>query len=980
MKRIVFPVLYLIIITILLLYAAFFSNKKKSFIIENTASYVNPFIGTDEHGHTHPAATLPFGMVQLGPDTRLDGWDGCSAYHYSDSIIYGFSHTHLSGTGCSDYGDILIFPSNSYNNDIKESKYCATFSHANEQAKAGYYSVVFDNKIKTELSVTQRVGFHKYTYPNDSDKYIIIDLEHRDKVLEAYIKQIDAKRFVGLRRSQAWANNQILYFVVEFSDDVQLIDYDGAKSDSINIISGDKCKVVLKSLSQNDTLLVKLALSAVSEESAINNLTNELPHWNFEKIKQEAEDKWNKELSKILVYGNDKENKEIFYTSLYHCFLAPNIYSDFDGSYRSTDLNIYKSSKYDTYSVFSLWDTYRATHPLFTITQVRRTLDFIHTFLDHYKYGKQLPVWELSANETDCMIGYHSVPVIVDAYLKGINEFDLDLALEAMLASSTEPRLGKTEFAEYGYIPLEKEHESVSKVLEYSYDDWCIAMFAKSLNKQEVYKQYLQRSQYYKNVFNPENLFMQARQNGAWQQPFDPKEVNFNYTEANSWQYSFYVPHDINSLIDLYGGNSNFEKQLDLLFSEESKTTGNNQADITGLIGQYAHGNEPSHHAAYLYSYCASPWKTQNIVRKIMKTLYSNKPNGLCGNEDCGQMSAWYVLSALGFYPINPANGIYDIGSPLFDTAIIQLENNNKFTIIAHNNSSNNIYIDKIELNGKNYDKNYIRHEDILRGSKLEMWMSDKPNLSRGTNENNIYNSRINEHLVTPTPYTSCQKFSFSDSLIIALKCADKNAQIFYKINNNDFIKYINPIVLKDSADLYVYAEAKDKIRSKTILSSYKKIKEKREIIIKSKYSPQYAAGGDEALIDYVKGANWFRSGLWQGYFAQDFEAIINLLEIKQINKINIRFLQDIKSWIFFPTKVSLYISSDNASFTKIADIDSKLPDNDYKILIQNYTYSEKPIKAKYVKIVAKNYGKLPMWHLSAGNDTWLFTDEVEIE
>jgi predicted alpha-1,2-mannosidase len=958
--------------------------NKTSYTVENRSELVDPLIGTDFHGHTYPGATMPFGMVQLSPDTRLDGWDGCSAFHYSDSIIYGFSHTHLSGTGCSDYGDILLMPVNEYNTQISEKKYYTSlFRKETVTAEAGFYSVhLEDFDIDVELTASSRTGFHKYTYPDKNEKYVILDLEHRDEVLEAWVKQISNTRFVGLRRSKAWAKDQYLYFAVDFSQPVEIIDYTPeSNSNKAGYFESKKCKLVLKSMSADENeLFVKVALSAVNENGAVANLEKEIPGWNFDEIKANAVNAWDNELSKILVYGGTKEQQRTFYTSLYHTFIVPNIYSDVDGSFRGTDLKVYNSKDHDTYTVFSLWDTYRAAHPLYTIIQEKRTLDFIRTFIDHYKYGGQLPVWELASNETQCMIGYHSVPVITDAYFKGIKDFDKELALEAMVASATEDRLGKPEFAKYGFIPMDLEHESVSKALEYAYDDWCIAQFAKELGKNDIYRSFSERAQYYKNVLNPENGFMQAKINGAWQTPFDPKEVNYNYTEANSWQYSFYVPHDILTFIELHGGNERFASKIDEMFSEESSTTGTHQVDITGLIGQYAHGNEPSHHIAYLYNYCGKPWKTQELVRKIMKEQYSDKPDGLCGNEDCGQMSAWYVMSALGFYPVNPANGIYDIGSPLFDTAIIRLENNKEFSIIAHNNTDENVYVQSIKLNGKEYNKSYLIHKDIMNGGKLEFFMGSVPNLNRAVLESDIYTSRITEDLISPVPYANYATKSFHDSIYIELKCPDNKAQIFYSINDGEYILYTQPVLLNGNTELKTYAKSPDKNQSKVVVASYKHIPDHRTIKIISQYSPQYSAGGDNALIDFIKGENWFRSGLWQGYQGQDFEAVVDLQEIKDIKNINVTFLQDTRSWIFFPKKVIFYVSNDGINFKEIYKTDSKMSDRDEAINIQEFKYHPESLKARYIKVFGEYYGKLPDWHLSPGYKSWLFIDEIEIE
>lgn len=959
---------------IILLFSVSSCNKlnKEKFIIENKSAFVDPFIGTDFHGHTFPGATVPFGMVQVSPDTRLDGWDGCSAYHYSDSLLWGFSHTHLSGTGCGDYADILLLPINDFDSSDNSKKYFSLFDKSSEIAEAGYFEVFLKKyNIKVQLTATQRVGFHKYSYP-DNKKYVFLDLEHRDKVLNSYLKQINDTLFVGLRESQAWANRQILYFAISFSEPMEIV-----------LNNEDKRLFVIRAKNENsNVLMIKVALSATGEEAAINNMLNETNDWDFEKTKENAKKSWDKELSKILVSGGTKEQQRTFYSALYHCFIVPNIYSDFDKQFRGTDLKVHKAD-HDTYTVFSLWDTYRAAHPLYTITQEKRSLDFIKTFLDQYTCGGQLPVWELSANETMCMIGYHAVPPIVDAYFKGIDNFDKKIALKAMIDASNEDRLGKKEFRNLGYIPMDSEHESVSKNLEYSYDDWCIAQFAKDLGETKIYEEYIRRAQNYKNTFNAKNGFMHQKINAAFYLPFDPKEVNFNFTEANSWQYSFYVPHDILTFIEMHGGNEKFDAYIDSLFSQQAKCTGTNQADITGLIGQYAHGNEPSHHIAYLYNYCSKPWKTQRMVRRILNTLYTDKPDGLCGNEDCGQMSAWYVFSAMGFYPTNPANGIYDFGSPIFDTVTIQLENNKKFTVIAHNNSSENIYIQSVKLNNKNYDKLFITHKDIMNGGTLEFFMGNKSNQSYGQKKESVYKSKITDNIITPVPFTNNQARTFYDSITISLDCIDKNAEIFYTINdstNSNPIKYLKPICLKADSEIRFFAKSKGKINSNVVSAKYRIIPYKKNVRIINKYAPQYAAGGDFALVDYIFGNDNFKNGAWQGYDNTDFEAIVDLLKVRKVNYISTNFLQDNKSWIFLPPKVEFFASKDGINFSKITDFTAKYNENETTVKIYNCKYNPKNLDARYIKVLAKNYGKLPKWHISAGENSWLFIDEIEIE
>ena len=610
------------------------------------SQYVNPFVGTAEHGHTYPGAILPFGAMQLSPDTRLDGWDGCSGYHYSDSRIYGFSHTHLSGTGCSDYGDILVTPFIGDPSVVNE-KYALSFSHKNENAEPGYYVVKFDNGITAEMTAANYVGVHRYTFPKEGKHGIIVDLQHRDKTLESSMT-MKANDLVGYRRSEAWNDDQYCAFSLKTSVPAEsVVYYVDDKPVNVKEIKGTNCKAVLYFPERVKEVTVKVAISAVDVEGAINNQT-EVRDFNFDKVHKNATGIWNKELGKIDVSSDNEEFLRVFYTALYHCFTSPYLYSDLDGRYRGEDNRIHKvEGGHKVYTVFSLWDTYRTLHPLLNIIDQKRSGDFLYTFMNQYRQSGYLPMWELSAYETWCMIGYHAVPVVLDAYVKGIKDFSAEEMLKAMITTANLNKLGRPEYAKYGFVPGNMENESVSKTLEYAYDDWCIAMFARALGDNSIYDEYIRRAQSYKNLID-NNGFMHGRMNGGFATPFNPREVNNFYTEANCWQYTTYVPHDFTTYIELMGGPNRMERFLDRLFNSSSEMAGRDQADITGVIGQYAHGNEPSHHAAYLYNYVGKPDKTQAMVKKILTSLYSSKPDGLCGNEDCGQMSAWYVMSSLG--------------------------------------------------------------------------------------------------------------------------------------------------------------------------------------------------------------------------------------------------------------------------------------------------------------------------------------------
>ena len=958
-------------------------GKTERFDLQNDdlVGYVCPMVGTDVHGHTFPGAVMPFGMVQLSPDTRLDGWDGCSGYHYTDSEIYGFTHTHLSGTGCSDYGDVLLMPMcGKFFTDNKE--YSSRFSHETEVTEPGYYAVkLSDDDIDVELTVSPRVGMHRYKFNRNGRRYIVLDLEHRDVVLEAGLRKQSGNRYTGVRRSRAWADNQHLYFAMDFSTDVSVVEPADFDWDSDSLCNPGKAIYVFEVA---DTavaeVLVKVAISQVDEEGAMKNLDAEIADWDFDAVRKNASDAWNSELNKIIIKGGSEEQRKVFYTAMYHSFIQPTLAHDVDGRYRGTDLQVHSSNDFTCYTVFSLWDTYRAAHPLYTITQQKRSVDFIKTFLAEYSQGGRLPMWELSSNYTGCMIGYHSVPPIVDAYFKGIKFKNLEsLALEAMEAAATADELGKRDYARHGFISVNEEHESVSKNLEYGFDDWCIAQFAKSQGNEKTYREYMIRCQVYKHIFDKRCGFMCPRRNGAWKENFDPKEIDFNFTEANSWQYSFYVPHDILGFIDMMGGNEAFEAKLDELFTTGSETYGKDLKDISGMIGQYAHGNEPSHHIAYLYNYCGKPYKTQELARRIMSEMYNSTPAGNCGNEDCGQMSAWYVLSAMGFYPVNPANGVYDIGSPIFDTVQINLENGKKCLFVAHDNSPENIYVAKMELNGKPYTKSYILHSDIADGARFDFYMTSEPKNGFGTYSADIYQSRVEEFKVVPAPYALNGQPTFYDSLKVELECSDDSAKIYYSINDGEEMPYTQPLIIKETSTLKFHSERDGYVSSKPVEAKYIKIADDRRIKLYSKYTPAYSAGGDEALIDRLRGGNDFRTGEWQGYQGQDFEAVVDLCSEKDIKYIETGFIQDVKSWILFPKYVEYYTSNDGVNFKKIATLTHNVADNDYRQQIYNFRCEPANCKARYVKVFAKYYGTLPEWHLGAGGETHLFLDEIEI-
>ena len=712
---------------------------------KDLAKYVDPFIGTGGHGHTFPGPTIPFGMVQLSPDTRLKGWDGCSGYHYSDKLIYGFSHTHLSGTGCTDYGDILLMPTVG-KPQFSNKKYSSSFKKESEKASAGYYSVFLDKpKVKVELTATTRTGLHKYTFPKSTSSNIILDLTHRDFAKQGEINITGNNEISGTRVSKQWADNQILYFVIQFSKPFSKSGI--AKAEAVNINSKHDTGSLLKAFvsfetAEGEVIYAKVGISAVSVEGARKNLTAEQPTFDFDKTVIDAKAAWNKELGRIDVESKDEAVLRTFYSALYHAMIPPNIYSDVDGKYRGRDFKVHETNGFNYYTVFSLWDTYRALHPLLTLIDKKRSSDFMNTFIHEFQEGGRLPVWELSSCETWCMIGYHSIPVITEAVLKDVPGFDANKIFDAMKFSALEDKNGLKSYKDNGYIKYLEAGENVSRTLEYAYDDWCIAQVAKKLGKTDDYNYFTKRAQNYKNLFDASTGFMRPR-SGNFLSPFDPYKVDHNYTEGNAWQYSFYVPQDLSGQMKLLGGKEKLAAFLDTLFTTSSKLTGHKQPDISGMIGQYVHGNEPSHQIAYEYDYAGQPWKTQSMVRRIMNEMYRDKPDGLSGNEDCGQMSAWYVFSALGFYPVCPGSDHYAIGSPVIDKATIHLENGKTFTVTANTNQKENVYINSAKLNGANHTKSYLNYTDIANGGTLELNMSATPNKNWGSAEGDVPVTKI---------------------------------------------------------------------------------------------------------------------------------------------------------------------------------------------------------------------------------------------
>ncbi|MCY1719436.1 GH92 family glycosyl hydrolase [Prolixibacteraceae bacterium Z1-6] len=767
------------IVIFILFLATACQSPDKALKEQDPVDFVNPFIGTGGEmgvgfGNMFPGAAYPFGMIQLSPDNGGHSWMYCAGYRYADSTIVGFSHTHLSGTGVADFCDISLMPTTkpiekkyfvqedeTVNKIIKERglnprgfirrnghpgpfdkhfllKYSSGFSHDEEKASPGYYRVnLKDDDIDVELTASEFVGMHRYRFNQKANgQSVILNLgfTNSDQTTDAMVRYRSPELFTGYRFSTGKASVQRVYFAMQFSRGVKNHQFYLNEELQENILAKGKetCVAFLFDDNESDELIVKVAISSVSEEGALANLkTAESMGFDFDKMYLANREKWNDELSKIKITGSDLEKKTIFYTSLYHSYIAPYRFSDVDGNYKNFNHKTGKAEDYTHYTLLSLWDTFRALNPLLSLMQPQVEEDIIHSMLAKFRQTGELPYWEISGNEGGSMIGYHAASLMADAVNKGIGNYNLEELFDALTDVSERDRKGLVFYREFHYVPTDEEKSgTVSKTLEYAFDDWCIAQVAKTLGKEKEYKKYLERSQYYKNLFDPEyHLFRGKNSDGSWYEPFHPRFAEYgnpHCVEGNTWQYSFFAPHDMPGLIELMGGEKGMEMMLDSLFNQTSELLGEDTEDVTGLIGQYAHGNEPSHHVAYLYNFVGKPEKTQYFTNKIINELYLNTPEGLCGNEDCGQMSAWYVFSALGVYPVNPVNGKYWFGSPQFEKAEMELPNGKTFTVIAKNISSDNIYIKEAKLNGVTLERPYVTYNELQQGGTLEFEMTNK--------------------------------------------------------------------------------------------------------------------------------------------------------------------------------------------------------------------------------------------------------------
>ncbi len=730
---------------------------------EDVTRFVNIAIGTGGHGHTYPGATMPFGMVQLSPDTYNDGWDWCSGYHYSDSSIMGFSHTHLSGTGASDMLDVLLMPGTGPAKTIPGARenpgegYRSRFSHSDEVATPGYYSVLLrDYGVRAELSATERAGIHKYTFPKSATSHFILDLTHLyglapGGVEWSELKIVNGDTIVGGRAVNRWAPGREIYFAMKFSkpfNSSEIVSEDKKVDASAREAKSNSLKAIVHyQTSEGEVIYVKTGISGVSVDGAIKNLEAEIPDWNFDRVRQAAHEAWRKELSRITIETSNQRHREIFYTSLYHMMVAPTLFDDVDGQYRGMDGKVHRlPTGLHNYSTFSLWDTYRAAHPFYTIALAERVPDFVNCLIRMAQESPAgMPIWPLQGKETFCMTGYHSSSVIAEASAKGFKGIDFSQAYPMMRKRAMDDDYrGLAYYRKLGYIPCDKEEESCSKTMEYVYDDWAVAHIAGAVGAIGDQKLLLERSRNYRNLFDSKVGFIRPRlENGEWTDPFDPVEMGHSkrwrdYTESNPWETTFAIQHDPKGYMELFGGPKAFVEKLDSLFSQSTQLPPDAPPDIAGMVGQYAHGNEPCHHIAYLYAYAGVPHKTQARVRSLLEMEYDNQPNGLAGNEDCGQMSAWYVMSAMGFYAVDPVSGNYVFGTPLFDRVVVDLGRGSKLVVEAKRSSPSDQYIQSITFNGKAHDKIWFRHSDIANGATIVFQLGGEPNLQFGAGENAV--------------------------------------------------------------------------------------------------------------------------------------------------------------------------------------------------------------------------------------------------
>ena len=829
--------------------------------------YVNPFIGTEEVGHTYPGAVAPFGMVQLSPDTRTEDWSACSGYQYTDTMLYGFSHTHMSGTGGADLGDILFLPlTGGFDATYLKEKKRMGMLKAGEKAAAGYYAVKLTNGVLAELTATSHCGVHRYTYPDD-ERSLLVDLSHylkKEKIHELELKQISDTEIQGKRFTSGWVSNQPVYFVARFSAPIRKINgWCDGKLAYATELQGTDIRAILEFESGNDPIEITVGISATGYEGAQKNIDAEMPVPQFDRALRQVVENWNKEMGRIDISGATEDEKIIFYTALYHTMICPNLFSDVDHQYRGMDGKIHQG-KSPHYTTFSLWDTYRAVHPLYSLLYPDFNANMMQSLVEKGEQYGRYPKWELWGGDTDCMIAFHAISVLGEAIMKDLGGFDYEKAYQ--IAKKTY-QSGIDQFPlyeKYGYIPCnETGRKSVSKTVEYAYNDWCMAQIAKKLGHTEDYEFYLKRSGNYRNLFDGETGFLRGRDNkGKFPEGFSGNYMDENFTEATPWQYRHYVPHDIKGLANLLGGRDSLAYSLDALFAADTAILGRRLPDVTGRLGQYAHGNEPSHGTAFLYAYSSEPWKTSALTKKIIECFYQNKTNGLCGNDDCGQMSAWYVFASIGMYPMCPGSDEFILTAPEFDETTIHLTNGKKFTIKVKGNRKD-MYIDKISLNGKEIDRNYIKYKEIMDGGELVYVLTDKPNTKRAISENSLPYSMTEENKAS-MPYVVSNILYFPEECSVVLKVRNPNAKIYYTLDGSEpdehSALYTGPFKLNESATIKAVAYAEGKTRS--------------EVMWRKAIKADYLPG---------KQVNPTRKGISYAYYEGKMKSTADMLKMKPV-------------------------------------------------------------------------------------------------
>jgi len=941
-----------------------------------TAEDIDPFIGTGAHGHTFPGPTVPFGMVQLSPDTRLEGWDGCSIYHDSDRVVYGFSHTHLSGTGVGDYGDILLMPvtgvphlENGYPDDV-DGGYGSRFRKEKETAAAGYYATHLDDYgIDVELTATARTGLHRYTFPAGTNGSVILDLRHRDKLLDVGLTVVDSVTVEGFRRSQAWARDQLVHFRAVFSRP-----FTARLENGTHDMADKPVLAVLDFGAEGGVLTAQVAISPVDADGARRNLEAEWAGFGFDRVRSRARLAWDDALAPFAVEEATEAERTILATAVYHSFIAPNLFSDADGRYRGMDRQVHQADDRDQYTVFSLWDTYRATHPLFTLVQRDRTRDLIATALSHFREGGRLPVWELAGNETDCMIGYHSVSFIADAWLKGLRTGDADEVLDAMIDSADRDHFGLAAYRRGGFISIDVVRESVSRTLEYAYDDACIARLARLLGRSEIAEEFGRRAQSWRHLFDPASHCFRPREAGRWLTPYDPRQVDFHHTEANGWQYRFAAPQHMREHIKLLGGDQACTAILDSLFTIGSETVGRDQPDITGRMGQYAHGNEPSHHMAWLYHFTGRPDLSAERVSRILREFYTDQPDGLIGNEDCGQMSSWYVLSAFGVYDVAPTSGQWLIIPPRHERMSLEFEDGRVFTTRRVGQGP----VQRVTFNGEPLERSWLSHEEVIGGGELVFELGEVGDWGRGFATRPGTDPVVAP--IVPAPWAVADGSRFRDRTGVALACADPEAGIFWSDDGGrNFRPYTVPLELTASTDL-VFEARRGEERSPRVTAPFRALPNNWVVTLGTQPSPQYTAGGPDALIDQMRGAENWHTGGWLGYEQEDFVAVLDLGEPTKVTQAGVGCLQDTRSWILMPREVVVEASSDGKVFREVGRVTTDVDPRKEGAIQEDMVVALDGTPVRALRFTARNTGTMPAWHLGAGGKAYVFVDELVVE